>query len=496
MPHLIPPDHRSRDYQSTSPLSLLAVAGPLRDAGYTVRLIDAKWEPGSREEIAATVRGAAAVGISCLTGYSVRDGLEAASVAKSVDPEVPVVWGGWHPSFCDRQAAADPRVDVVVRDHGERTVVEAIDALQARRSLRTIAGLTYRDGPEVVRTPDREAEDLDRFPPFAYELLDTRRYVRQGPGDVRHANTIFSRGCPFRCDFCLDSRRRWLALSVERVRSELAFWVDGHHANSVRFFDGNFFLGRQWLSGISRMILDSGLGGKFRWSATGVASRMVRLEDDLLALVRKAGCDQVAIGAESGSEALLAQITNKTTVEHTVEAVRRLTRHGINQYLFFMVGFPVEPEGALEDTLRLIARLKAINPALSFQISFCIPLPGSEMFRVAVERGLLAEPRTFGDWAEHVVTRPNLAHIGPDYALKVRRFQSYAEMAYPLPFSWLDRITGSGLAGRAYAPVRRAALQRLERLAFGFPVEAMLLEALQKLRRRLARPDRFAPTPG
>ncbi len=496
MPHLVPPERWGADYVAIPPLSSLALGGPLRDAAYRVRLIDAKWEPRARAEIAERAREAVCLGISCLTGYSVRDGLEVASLAKATNPDLPVVWGGWHPSFCARQAAADPRVDVVVRDQGERSLVEALDAMREKRSLGAIAGITYRAGADIVHTPDRPPEDLNGFPPPAYDLLDTRRYVRVGPGDVRHANTIFSRGCPFRCDFCLDSRRQWLGLRLERIESEIDFWVNGHGVNSLRFFDGNFFLGRDWISGISRMLIDRGWAGKFRWSATGVANRLVRFDGELLSLIRRAGCDQIAIGAESGSEELLAQITNKTTVEHTIEAVQLLTRHGINQYLFFMVGFPVEPEGALEDTLRLIARLKAINPAMEFQINFCIPLPGSEMFRVAIEKGLLPEPKEFADWAQHVPTRPNLSHLGPAYVAKTRRFRIYLELAYPWRHSVLDRAVGVPLLAPAYAPVRWAALRRLDRLAFGFPVEALLYDALRRLKTLVARSRRVAdPAP-
>jgi radical SAM superfamily enzyme YgiQ (UPF0313 family) len=492
MPHLVPPDQWSADYLATPPLSSLALGGPLRDAGYEVRLIDAKWEPDNRAEIAETVRGAVGLGISCLTGYSVKDGLEVATLAKTKRPELPVIWGGWHPSFCAPQAVLDPRVDVVVRDQGERSFVEVLDALREKRSLREIAGITYRDGEELVHTPDRAAENINHFPPPAYELVDSRRYVRAGPGETRQAYTIFSRGCPFRCDFCLDSRRAWLGLSLERIRAELEFWVRGHEANRVRFFDGNFFLGRDWLTGISHMIIDSDLAGRFQWSATGVANRVVRLDGELLSLLRRAGCHQVAIGAESGSEELLARITNKTTVAHTIEAVRLLTRHGINQFLFFMVGFPVEPEGALEDTLRLMATVKAINPAVEMQLNFCIPLPGSEMFRLAIERGLLPEPKEFADWAQHVATRPNLSHIGPAYVQKTRRFRTYLELAYPPRFSLAGRVADSALGRPLYAPLRQAALRRLERLWLGFPVEAILYDRLRALKARPGHPPKPA----
>ena len=83
--------------------------------------------------------------------------------------------------------------------------------------------------------------DVNDLPPFAYELVEVERYVRRGPGPVRHANAIFSRGCPYHCDFCLDSRKKWFGLSLPRMEAELRFWVLQHGVNSLRFYDGNFF---------------------------------------------------------------------------------------------------------------------------------------------------------------------------------------------------------------------------------------------------------------
>lgn len=431
LPRHVPPEYENSVALAVPPLPHLALGGPLRQAGYDVRIIDAKWEPRAREEITATIGDAVCLGISALTGYAIADGLEMAGFAKTLRPEIPILWGGWHPSFAARQAATDPRVDVVVRGHGERTVVELLAALEQRRSLADVAGVTYRDGTTVVDTPDRPSEDLNSYPPPAYDLIDAQRYIQVRPDGTRSSATIFSRGCPYQCDFCLDSRQLWRGLSMDRIREDLEFWVLRNGADDLRFYDGNFFLGRPRLVEFSRMVVDGDLAGRFRWTATGVGSRLVRLDGDVLELLRRAGCRQVAIGAESGSDELLQQITNKTTVEHTTEAVRVLTRHGINQYLFFMVGFPVEPEDALDETLRLIHRLTQINPDVEIQMNFCVPLPGSEMFRVAVARGLFQEPRTFADWARFEYTRPSLPHISREYSERVVRFVSCMKLRQP-----------------------------------------------------------------
>jgi hypothetical protein len=130
---------------------------------------------------------------------------------------------------------------------------------------------------------------------------------------------------------------------------------------------------------------------------------------------------------------LLSRITSKTTVETTLEAVRRLTRHGINQYHFFMVGYPDEPPDALECTLDFVVELKKINPAISLFLNYVTPLPGSEVFRIAVERGHLEAPRSFEDWARFDYMLPNLLDITNDYRRCVSRFQEFLNLFYSLP---------------------------------------------------------------
>jgi radical SAM superfamily enzyme YgiQ (UPF0313 family) len=142
---------------------------------------------------------------------------------------------------------------------------------------------------------------------------------------------------------------------------DLEFWV-GHGANRVLFFDGNFFLGRARLIEFCAALLARDLPSRMRWIATAVGRRVAKMDDELLMRLKRAGLMKVALGAESGSDELLTRITNKTTVETTLEAVRRLTRHGINQHLFFMIGYPDEPVDALESTLDFVLSLKKINP--------------------------------------------------------------------------------------------------------------------------------------
>jgi radical SAM superfamily enzyme YgiQ (UPF0313 family) len=470
----VAPSARSgKAYLAVPPLSHLAVAGPLRDAGYDVQLLDAKWDHDWRARVRAALDRLLCVGVTSLTGPAVSDGLEFTSYVKELRPETPVIWGGWHATFAADQAIADPRIDIVVRGMGERTFVEVAQAIETGQPLSTIAGIHFKDGGRTAHTPDRALEDINNFPPPAYGLIRPERYLLEGTGGERRASTIFSRGCPYACDFCLDSKNRWIGLSVERMLADIAFWLE-RGANTLQFYDGNFFLARARLIEFCAAITSRDLQSRFRWIATAVGKRVARMDDELLARLKRAGLAQVAIGAESGSDELLSRITNKTTVETTLEAVRRLTRHGIGQYLFFMVGYPDEPIDALERTLDLIIQLKKINPAVTLHLNYVTPLPGSEVFRIAVERGLVEPPRSFEDWARFDYLRPNLLGVSGRYTRRVSRFQEFMNLAYPLSGDARRRAAARLLGGLAQ--------WRLQRQYFEFPIELSALNAVRSIK--------------
>jgi radical SAM superfamily enzyme YgiQ (UPF0313 family) len=413
-------------------LSHLALAGLLRDAGYDVQIIDAKWDIDWRSQVRRIADRLLCVGVTSLTGPAVSDGLEFSAFVKQIRPDLPVIWGGWHTTFAAEQAMQDPRIDVVVRGMGERTFVELARSIEANGPLQDVLGIHFRDGDKVRSTADRPLEDINNFPPPAYELIKPERYLVETAEGHRLASTIFSRGCPYACDFCLDSRNRWLGLSIDRMIADIEFWL-ARGANRIQFYDGNFFLGRARLIEFCDAVVVRDLHTRFGWIATAVGRRVARMDDDLLARLKHAGLVQVAIGAESGSDELLTRITNKTTVETTLEAVRRLTRHGIDQYLFFMVGYPDEPDDALEKTLDFVVQLKKINPRVTLHLNFATPLPGSEVFRIAVDRGLVDPPQSFEDWARFDYLKPNLLGMTHDYVHRVHRFQQFLNLAYPQP---------------------------------------------------------------
>ena len=275
--------------------------------------------------------------------------------------------------------------------------------------------------------------------------------------------------------FVSISKNQSVGFSIERMLTDIEFWL-GHGANRILFYDGNFFLGRRRLLEFCEALIRLELPSRMRWIATAVGRRVAKMDDELLARLKRAGIMQVAIGAESGLGRTSFTHHNKTTVETTLEAVRRLTKHGINQHLFFMIGYPDEPADALENTLDFVVKLKKINPNVTLFLNYVTPLPGSEVFRIAVERGHIEEPRSFEDWARFDYMQPNLLDISDNYRRRVSRFQGFLNVAYPLPNR--RRLPGA---------LRRFVQWRLDRRYLDFPLELSVLQALRSVRTMVAR---------
>ena len=108
------------------PLGLLSLASPLLAAGYDVRIIDAKIEPDWLQRVGQETADALCFGVSLLTGPMIHQAIEASRLVKQLHPDLPVVFGGWHPSLLPEQTLAEPFVDVVVRHQGELTFLELV----------------------------------------------------------------------------------------------------------------------------------------------------------------------------------------------------------------------------------------------------------------------------------------------------------------------------------------------------------------------------------
>ncbi len=117
--------------EATAPLGILAVATPLLQAGYSVKIIDSTITPNYKQAVLDEVKDAICLAISLVTGPMIRETAEIAKAVKAWNPEFPVILGGWHPSLLPKQTLEANFIDIVVRGQGEDTLLELVQHLEA-----------------------------------------------------------------------------------------------------------------------------------------------------------------------------------------------------------------------------------------------------------------------------------------------------------------------------------------------------------------------------
>jgi radical SAM superfamily enzyme YgiQ (UPF0313 family) len=362
-------------YPVWAPQDLFSIATTLMHRGYEVSLIDDRAGPEAREELLRELPGALFVGLGTKLGEQLRNTLSAIESIKAARPDVPVVVGGWFPSLFPEALFDSPHVDAIVIGPGDFAAPELADRLLERQSLAGLQGVWAREGGRILRNSFGHLPDITLTPPIPYDVVGIARYMHPH-GWI---NTFTSRGCPGECNFCsiycLDPKR-WTAHKPERVVDDLARLVAlGFRAFKV--MDTDFCANVKRVEEICQGILARRLDIRFEvlgrhWNLRTMSAEQVRL-------LRRAGCTEIEMGVESGSQRLSDLVRKKLDVTEVPATVRRFVQGGIRMKLNFMFGIPSETSEDLTATLRLIDRVLVENgdDGVRLQLFRYTPLPGA-----------------------------------------------------------------------------------------------------------------------
>jgi radical SAM superfamily enzyme YgiQ (UPF0313 family) len=382
-----------------APLCLLALAATLREHGFEPMIIDAAVEPNYRGAIRDAIADAICFGVSVLTGPMIRGAIEAAKLTKSLRPSMPVVFGGWHPTLLPDQTLTEPYVDVIVRGQGEITFCELVKAFEDKASLKDIAGISWKT--DVIRThnPDRPVQPLENLPLAAFDLVDFDAYERvEGKRKLAYATSI---GCPYACNYCTDTvfyKRRFNALSAERVVGELIELVTRYKIEEVALLDSNFPVDLRRAIAIAKGIVESGV--KFRWTFQASTDFICRMTEDEIRLLGSSGVKHMGFGTESTSETVL-KLMNKRhqRIDEIYETARRAALGGINVTFNLIFGYPGESEADRQATFRTMSDVGRRFSNARFSPNIFTPYPGIPIWPQLRDLGV-EEPRTLRQWGD------------------------------------------------------------------------------------------------
>lgn len=288
----------------------------------------------------------------------------------------------------------DAGFDYVLLGEVETTLVE----LAGCTPVEQIAGLAYRrrGSNEVRYTALRSVRTrLDDLPMPAWDLIDARLYEdawRRAHGYFS-LNLVTSRGCPYRCNWCAKPiyGNNYHVRSAAVVAAEMRYLKTTFHPDHIWFADDIFALSARWTVEFSRAVeeLDAVIPFKMQ-------SRCDLMIRDTVEALRRAGCAEVWMGAESGSQRVLDAMDKSVQVEEIYAARENLARNGIRACFFLQFGYPGETWDDIEATVKMVRELKPDD----IGVSVSYPLPRTKFYeKVAGQLGTKANWLDSGDLA-------------------------------------------------------------------------------------------------
>jgi anaerobic magnesium-protoporphyrin IX monomethyl ester cyclase len=381
------------------PLATLYAAGNLRSLGYSVALFDAMLADGEHEFEQALRRHRPRfvalyedsfnfLSKMCLS--RMREAACAMSAMARAHGAVVIAAGSDvsdHPELYFQHG-----VQYALVGEADHTLRELIEVLSGRRqeagdgALATeIPGLVLpdSDAPGGMRRTARRPNErqLDGFPLPAWDLLDVERY--RAAWTQAHGyfslNMVSTRGCPFHCNWCAKPiwGQRYAMRSPANVAEELAFLKRTLRPDHIWFADDIFGLRPQWVADFGREVAARDAAIPFM-----IQSRVDLMTEQAVAGLKQAGCVEVWMGAESGSQKILDAMDKGTQVAEIAQARARLGAAGIRACFFIQFGYPGE---TFEDIMATVQLVRDTLPD-NIGVSVSYPLPGTKFYELVREQ--------------------------------------------------------------------------------------------------------------
>lgn len=297
-----------------------------------------------------------------------------------------VIVGGSHPTALPMETLDEnPGIDFICKGEGERTFEEFLTCYRNRAEFSVINGLFYRDNGKIAASSPRSlmpAADLDNYEVDWETIFKHGLYIQKilySEVPVPVLPIITTRGCPFECAFCDEGNiweRKTRSRSIENVINEVTFLKSSYGVNDFNILDDTFTLDRTRCAEMCERLAP--LSIRFRITAN---TRSVSPE--MLKGLKRAGCQMIAYGVESGDDAVLRRMKKNQTVEDVKYAFRITREAGIPSFALCMVGNLGEDFPAVKKTLKLI---EEIEPDF-YSSSLMTPYPGSYNYTECVKNG-------------------------------------------------------------------------------------------------------------
>jgi anaerobic magnesium-protoporphyrin IX monomethyl ester cyclase len=275
----------------------------------------------------------------------------------------------------------------IVIGEGEETTLELYNAILNNEEVSKITGIAYLKDQAVFKTPPRiKMKSLEDLPLPNREAIPVEKYLETWKTHHGKSSMTVStqRGCPYTCKWCSTAvygqsyRRR----PANLVAEELKMLKNTYQPDSIWFVDDVFTVSFKWIEAWHKEVIKQDAIIPFE-----CITRAERLNDDILKLLKEAGCYRIWIGAESGSQKIIDAMDRRVDVNVVKEAIQKTNALGMETGTFIMVGYPGE---TLDDITATTTYLKEANPT-HFTITKTYPIKGTSLYN-EIEKDITIQP--------------------------------------------------------------------------------------------------------
>jgi len=371
------------------PIGLLSMAAYLEKSGHEALVYDCLG-PNAPNDFNRNVKAIAAlnpdmIGFTATTS-SFLDAYKMAEALKKISANVKNVFGGIHASSMGgRLLNRFTDIDYLCLGEGEETICELADGV----SPKNITGLAWRDGEEIKNNPPRlNLKSLDDLPFPAYEKLSGfPRGYRLPPFsyiNIPGTNISTSRGCIYQCSYCDRSvfKRGFRSNSAQYIYEHMKMLRHRFGIRHINIYDDLFTMNRRRITKLCTLLAQEPLGLHFN-----CAIHAGHVDDDLLTMLKDAGCLMISVGIESGDPVLLERHKTSVSLEQVSEVVAKIQAKDIRAKGLFMMGLPGETRQSVFKTSDYIISLGLDD----MNMTKFTPFPGAPCWSGINDEGIFDE---------------------------------------------------------------------------------------------------------
>lgn len=392
--------------ENLPPLGLLAIGGPLIDAGHTVNLVNADLTPMPIDEILTKARNAKPDII--LIGHSGSTSahptvLQIVAKLKSSDRDIKIIYGGVYPTYHWKEILEESsHIDIIVKGEGEQTTLNLITALETGNDLHSVSGIAFRDTHGAFATTSAPMiQNLDNYR-IGWELINFDHYGYWG--GKRSVIMQFSRGCPHLCTYCGQRGfwTKWRYRDPIKLAKEIAWLHREHNIELINFADENPTSSKRVWKQFLEAIIAENIPDLIIIGSTR-ADDIVR-DKDILHLYKKAGILRFLMGIENTDESTLKSIRKGGSTTKDKEAIQLLREHNIISLCTWAVGFEEETD---MDYFRSFKQLLTYDPDQMMSI-YATPHRWTPFFNASKHRKIIRDDLRKWDYKHQVLETRNI----------------------------------------------------------------------------------------